>query len=113
MNHCPISISPDIIWEIILIGFSTHIVENSEKLRNKFVNFQGKEKLTFVSKKEKIEDLTNSDWIEIFDDFKQKLNKSVKNNIIHLIEPNFSTTTKTSLTAAHACINNVFNEKLF
>ena len=51
LNHCPIAISPDIIWEIILIGFSTHIDKNSEQLRDKLVNFKGKETLKFFSSK--------------------------------------------------------------
>ncbi len=104
LNHCPIAISPDIIWEIILIGFSTHIDKNSEQLRDKFVNFKGKETLKFFSSKSQPSQLTTSDWITIFDSFKTELNKYVKEGIIDIIEPNFTTTTKISLTAAHASI---------
>ena len=104
LNHCPITISPDIIWQIILIGFSTHIDKNSEKLRKKFVKFEGKQKLVFNSPKDEPYELTNSDWIEIFKSFKEQLNANVNEGIIDIIEPNFTTTTQITLTAAHASI---------
>ena len=104
LNHCPIAISPDIIWEIILIGFSTHIDKNSEQLRHKLVEFKGKQTLKFTSSKRQPSELTISDWMLIFESFKNELNKYVKEGIIDIIEPNFTTTTKISLTAAHASI---------
>ena len=41
-NHYPVEISPDIIWQIILEGFSKHIDANSEELRYLFVDFEVK-----------------------------------------------------------------------
>ena len=41
-SHLPIRIKPDDIWLIIVQAFSNHVNNNSEKLRNKFVNFEGK-----------------------------------------------------------------------
>jgi len=38
----PLVISPDMIWLLICQGFSQHIQQNSEKYRDKLVNFQGK-----------------------------------------------------------------------
>ena len=43
-NHYPIRIKPDDIWLLIIQCFSYHVNENSEKLRNHFVNFDGKKK---------------------------------------------------------------------
>jgi len=45
VNHCPITISPNMIWQLILNVFIKYIDLNSEELRNKFVNFEGKKEL--------------------------------------------------------------------
>ena len=42
VNHCPIVLSPDIFWTLIIQGFTRHVLANSEKLRDKFVDFDGK-----------------------------------------------------------------------
>ena len=41
-NHCPIKLSPNVIWQLILNNFSKYVDDNSEKLRKKLVNFGGK-----------------------------------------------------------------------
>lgn len=38
-SHCPMKITPDILWFLIILGFHTHIIKNSENLRKKFVKF--------------------------------------------------------------------------
>ena len=43
--HIPICISRDILWMLFIQGISRHINLNSEKLRNKFVNFDEKKAL--------------------------------------------------------------------
>jgi hypothetical protein len=47
-DHCPIKVSPNIIWQLILNAFSMYVNDNSEYLRRKFVNFSGKKDLIFV-----------------------------------------------------------------
>ena len=44
-NHLPIFLTPDIIWLLIVKGFSQHINFNAEYHRNKFVNFENKKNL--------------------------------------------------------------------
>ena len=48
-NHYPIRIKPDDIWLLIVQAFSHHVNINSEKLRNMFVNFEGKKVLESFS----------------------------------------------------------------
>ncbi|KAN0042004.1 hypothetical protein ACTFIV_004560 [Dictyostelium citrinum] len=43
--HYGLSIKPDDIWIAILVQFSLYLNANSEKLRSKIVDFEGKEKL--------------------------------------------------------------------
>ena len=51
-EHRPFILSPDIIWLLIIQGFSHHINFNSEKLKDKFVCID--EKLTLVIKNERL-----------------------------------------------------------
>ena len=46
VNHCPIVLTPDIFWLLIIQGFTRHVEFNSEKLRDKFVDFQGKKRIS-------------------------------------------------------------------
>ena len=45
-QHRPITISPDIIWLLIIQEFANQINNNTESLRSMFVNFDGKQELT-------------------------------------------------------------------
>ena len=38
-NHLPIRLKPDDIWLLIVQAFSTYVNNNSERLRDKFVNY--------------------------------------------------------------------------
>ena len=61
-NHYPISISPDILWTLIVQGFSHHIDQNSETLRNKFVQFEGQKNIIVDGSEDSIEDITKEGW---------------------------------------------------
>ena len=41
-DHLPMIITPDIIWQLILMGFTQHLDKNSSQLRKKIVDFEGK-----------------------------------------------------------------------
>ena len=45
INHNPIRIKPDDIWLLIVQAFSHYVNQNSEELRNYFVNFEEKKTL--------------------------------------------------------------------
>ena len=45
INHCPIVLSPDVFWTLIVQGFTRHVLVNAEKLRDKFVSFEDKKEL--------------------------------------------------------------------
>ena len=44
-NHYPITISPDMIWILILQGYSRFMEKYSELVRERYVNFEGKKAL--------------------------------------------------------------------
>ena len=57
------TITPDIIWELILIGFTPHLNSRSSMLRKKIVKSEG-EKTIKIDRTEKydLKDLTKDDW---------------------------------------------------
>ena len=98
-NHKSITLSPDIIWLIILQGFTHHLDENSENLRSMFVSFEGMKTLT-VKRPELIpETATQKDWAGIIDEFIEKIGENTGKQITDTLEPKFSTTTPVSHTA--------------
>lgn len=91
-DHRPFVISPDMIWLLICQGFSRHINNNKEKLRNKIVDFEGITQLTIISESVGIGD-PSSQWEDIFPEFTKSLEEHVNNDLIKILSSNFSTTT--------------------
>ena len=88
-NHYPIRIKPDDIWLLIVQCFSHHINENSEKLRNYFVNFEEKKNLEIKIECLKIE----KENLEFFvEKINQELKKYIGNEILENLTPDFTTT---------------------
>ena len=56
-DHCPIKVSPNILWQLILNAFSKYINDNSAHLRNKFVNFEGKKEIILEKFYDNIKDI--------------------------------------------------------
>jgi hypothetical protein len=82
VDHCPISISPNIIWQLILNGFIKYIDNNSEKLRSNFVNFkEGKQVITVDRSNIIINEATKEVWEGVFDEFSSKIKENIKDNI--------------------------------
>ena len=112
VNHMPVSINPDILWMLIVQGFSRHIDQNAEKLRNKFVDFDGKKELTVDGDELTIEEITKEGWERTFKEFVEKIKENAGESMIKLITPSFSTTTPTiqvsSQIAIMSCFKNYF-----
>ncbi len=93
IDHCPISISPNIIWQLILNGIITFIIDNSEQLRHNFVDFNNKKELK-VEKTINTIEIQKKDWEDIIDDFSKLIKENIKNEIYENIILNFTTNTK-------------------
>ena len=108
----PVSVNPDILWMLIVQGFSRHIDQNAEKLRNKFVDFDGKKGLTVDGDELTIEEITKEGWERTFKEFVEKIKENAGESMIKLITPSFSTTTPTiqvsSQIAIMSCFKNYF-----
>ena len=111
VDHCPISISPNIIWQLILNGFIKYIDNNSEKLRSNFVNFkESKQVITVDRSNININEATKEVWEGVIDEFSSKIKENIKDNIYDNIILNFSTNTKELLLVQKISSMAMFNK---
>ena len=94
-NHLPILLTPDIIWLLIVQGFSHHVNFNTEYLREKFVNFEGKKKLEIIiSKYHSYKQMKSEDYEDLFANLTEKVKEHVGEELVNTIDFNFSTSNK-------------------
>ena len=93
-SHLPIRIKPDDIWLLIVQAFSNHVNNNAEKLRKKFVNFEGQKDLIVNYPISSIKDVDKN----ILEDFSVQINKQMieylGEEVLNILTPNFTTTDK-------------------
>ena len=95
INDCPIILSPDIFWALIIQGFKRHVLTNSEELRKKFVDFNGKKQLNVDNMKyPNLEDIPKEEWENNFKTYISKISYYIGKDLINTLKPDFSTTTK-------------------
>jgi hypothetical protein len=89
-QHLPLTLSPDMLWLLIAQGLSTHITNNAEQLRSRFVNFEGKKEL-IVYEDDFRKCSPNNDWPHMFGEFSTQLAEYIGKKR-DLIVNSFSTT---------------------
>ena len=109
-NHCPIRIKPDDIWLLIVQAFSNHVNANSEKLRNLFVNFDGKKTLKVEYPLSSIEEVDR----KVLENFSEQINKQMEEylgeKLLNILTPNFTTTDYDSTIVAKISIMGAFKK---
>ena len=103
-NHYPIIISPDMIWILVLQGYSRFMDKYSEFFRNKYVNYDGKKVLEVKKMGIFPEEATPEIWQEIIDGFINGIKKHVGNEIISNLQSDFTTTEEVTLATSQATI---------
>ena len=115
--HKSITLSPDIIWLLIVQGFCYHVAANAEKLRDLFVSFAGKQELVVKRMNKTPDTATKDDWSGIVKEFVEEIGKRTKGQIAEVLEPKFSTTTPCSHTSGMISImsamKHYFDYKVF
>ena len=102
--HYPITISPDMILILFLQGYSRFMEKHSEKLRNIYVNFQGKKTLTVEREGITPETAKPEDWRGIINEITQDIKGEIGENIISNLESNFTTTNTITLTTSQISV---------
>ena len=107
-DHCPIKVSPNIIWQLILNAFSMYVNDNSEYLRRKFVNFSGKKDLIFV-RIGTFEDLHQYEE-GIIEEYCENISEYIGSELNDILTPNFSTSTKDTIIAGKVSVMSTFQK---
>src|SRR5215471_2816238 len=104
-DHRPLVLSPDMMWLIISQGFAQHVNANAEKLRGRFVKFQGKVSLVVRVKRE--HDMLNdpdAPWGEVFPEFTKQIAEHTGEPLMKTLTADFTTTTPVEAIASQITI---------
>ena len=114
--HEPISLSPDDFWIMIIQSFSVYVLRNSDILKNKFVNFEGKKQL-IINLNEQFEFLSKEKFEKIFNNFNEQISEYVGKELIDNLQADFSTTTVTEKAVSQlgimTALQNFFEYKVY
>jgi hypothetical protein len=101
--HLPLVLSPDVIWNTILQGVSTHVATDPEKHRHAFVSHKDKEVLT-VRDDSLVRGSPNNDWGRIACTFTELIGAKLSGvAAIKALNTRFSTTDEMAR-VAHAIV---------
>lgn len=92
-GHYSMILSPDAIWTLISQGFCHHISLNTEKLKDKIVNHEGKMEISVISEYDLYSPLM--DWDTLLNGFEIQIAENTKGNIADIMRADFSTTGNT------------------
>lgn len=92
-GHYSVILSPDAIWTLISQGFCHHISLNTEKLKDKIVNHEGKMEISVISEYDLYSPLM--DWDTLLNGFEIQIAENTKGNIADIMRADFSTTGNT------------------
>ena len=107
-DHCPIKVSPNVIWQLILNKFSKYANDNSEELREKFVNFKGKKDLSCI-RIGSFKDVHKYEE-DVIEEFCSKISEDIGIELTEALTPNFSTSTKETIIAGKVSIMSTFKK---
>ena len=103
-NHFPINVSPDMIWILILQGYSRFIDKYSELVREKYVNFEGKKTIFLNLFGKTIDMATEEDWSRLLYECTEKISDFVGKETILNLQSDFTTTNETTLLVSQTSI---------
>ena len=102
-GHHPLILSPDVVWLTIAQGLANHVDQNAEKLRDKFVSFEGKKELT-VTRDEFVKGSPTNDWEGVFPEFTAQIAANTLPGTVDLIGCDFSTTGPAERVVSHITV---------
>ncbi len=105
-DHCPIKLSPNVIWQLILNAFSEYVNTNSELLRKIFVKFEEKKQLIF-HRLGTLDDIHQYEE-SIIEELCQKISEEIGDELINILTPNFTTSTNQTIIAGKVSIMSTF-----
>jgi hypothetical protein len=101
--HYPLTLSPDMIWLLIVQGVAEHVNANADQLRRMFVRHHGKI-LIRLRRDDLIRDLPNQPWPEVVAEFTTRIREHIGDETSDLFVPRFSTTGENEETACQIAL---------
>jgi hypothetical protein len=105
-DHYPLKINPNVVWLTILQGFASYVSANAEALRDKFVTHNGRQTIEIVRADFRYQSPDN-DWVSVFPQYADEIEKRTNDNIKTLLECNFSNTTPVDLACSHITLMSI------
>ena len=103
--HEDVLLAPDDVWLQVCLQFSKHINDHAETLRDRFVDHEGKKKLTVTTWNE-----GETEWSEFLSLMKIEISKNTKGGIVDVLQSDFSTTGLVERMISTACIMDSFKK---
>ena len=103
-NHYPITISPDMIWILILQGYSRFMEKYFELVREKYVHFEGKKNICINRLGIFPEEATKETWEGIINEIVEEIEKHIGKEISSNLQSDFSTTNPVTLATSQVSI---------
>ena len=107
-DHCPIKVNPNVIWQLILNQFSKYVNDYSERLRNIFVNFEGRKEINCIRIGTFKDVYKYKD--DLIEEFCNKISENIGKQLTDILTPNFTTSTKQSIIAGKVSIMSTFKK---
>ena len=103
-NHYPITVTPDMIWILILQGYSRFMEKYSELVRERYVNFEGKKNINLNRTGIFPEEASKEVWEGIIKEFIEKIGTNIGKETLSNLESDFSTTNPVTLATSQVSI---------
>ena len=103
-NHYPMTITPDMIWLLILQGYSRFMDKYHELVREKYVNFEGQKTLHINRYGTEVGKATEDDWDGIIDECVEQIGDNIGKETVSNLQSDFTTTNAATLLASQASI---------
>ena len=107
--HYPLTLSPDMIWLLIVQGVAEHVNANADQLRRMFVRHQEKI-LIIVDRDDLVRGRPNQPWHEVAAEFTARIREHIGDETSDLFLPRFSTTGENEKTACQIALMNTVGQ---
>ena len=96
-HHRPLVLKPTHIWLMITQGLASHVLDNAEALRDKWVMHDGKKEITI--RRDEFVKFQPNNWAGTVPEFVAQIRANTVAGVVDMLTPNFSTTTETERVA--------------
>lgn len=89
IDHRPLVLTPDAVWQAIAQGFADHVNQHAERLRSRLVPHQGKQRLAVSM--DYLEGSPENDWGPAMEGFARLVRQRAHPQAVKLLEVDFTT----------------------